>query len=108
FYRGCWHVVSRHLFLRYRHHRHAEKGFTIRRPSSPTRRRCVRLSPIAQYPSLLPPVGVWAVSQSQCGGPPSQAPYPSSPWYAVTAPTSWWAAAPSQSTNVFLATLYRS
>ena len=27
--------------------------------------------------SLLPPVGVWAVSQSQCGGPSSQNPYPS-------------------------------
>ena len=35
-------------------------------PSSFTRRRCVRLSPIAQNSSLLPPVGVWAVSQSQC------------------------------------------
>ncbi len=36
-------------------------------PSSSTRRCCVRLSPIAQYSSLLPPIGVWAVSQSQCG-----------------------------------------
>ena len=45
-----------------------------------TRRRCVRLSPIAQYSPLLPPVGVWAVSQSQCGRSPSQAGYPSSPW----------------------------
>ncbi len=44
-----------------------EKGFAIRRPSSPTRRRCVRLSPIAQYSLLLPPVGVWPVSQCQCG-----------------------------------------
>ncbi len=44
-----------------------EKGFTIRRPSSPTRRRCVRLSPIAQYSLPLPPVGVWPVSQCQCG-----------------------------------------
>ncbi len=44
-----------------------EKGFTIRRPSSPTRRRCVRLSPIAQYSLLLPPVGVWPVLQCQCG-----------------------------------------
>ncbi len=44
-----------------------EKGFTIRRPSSPTRRRCVGLSPIAQYSLLLPPVGVWPVSQCQCG-----------------------------------------
>ena len=37
-----------------------------------TRRRCVRLSPIAQYSPLLPPVGVWAVSQSQCGWSSSQ------------------------------------
>ena len=27
-----------------------------------------RLSPIDQYSSLLPPVGVWTVSQFQCGG----------------------------------------
>ena len=31
-----------------------------------------RLSPIDQYSSLLPPVGVWTVSQFQCGGPSSQ------------------------------------
>ena len=37
---------------------------------------------------LLPPVGVWAVSQSQCGRSPSQAGYGSSPWWAVTPPTS--------------------
>lgn len=36
--------------------------------------------PIVQYSPLLPPVGVWAVSQSQCGRTPSQAGYPSSPW----------------------------
>ena len=41
--------------------------FTTRRPSSHTRRGCVRLSPIAQYSPLLPPVGVWTVSQFQCG-----------------------------------------
>ena len=27
------------------------------------------------YSSLLPPVGVWTVSQFQCGGPSSQNPY---------------------------------
>ena len=32
-----------------------------------TRRCCVRVSPIAQNSLLLPPVGVWAVSQSHCG-----------------------------------------
>ena len=64
YYRGCWHVVSRGLFLKYRHYRPSEKKFTIRRPSSFTRRRWVRLSPIAQYSPLLPPVGVWTVLSS--------------------------------------------
>ena len=36
-----------------------------------------RPAPIDQYSSLLPPVGVWTVSQFQCGGPTSQYPYPS-------------------------------
>ena len=64
--------------------RPCRKRFTTLRPSSLTRRCCVRLSPIAQYSLLLPPVGVWAVSQSQCGRSPSQAGYPSKPWWAVT------------------------
>ena len=82
YYRGCWHVVSRCFFYRYRHQRlrHGRKRFTTRRPSSPTRRRCIRLAPIVQYSPLLPPVGVWAVSQSQCDRTPSQAGYPSPPW----------------------------
>ena len=42
---------------------------------------------IVQYSLLLPPVGVWTVFQFHCGGPPSQVPYPSSPWWAVTAPS---------------------
>ena len=46
-----------------------------------------RLSSIDQYSSLLPPVGVWTVSQFQCGGPSSQNPYPSSARWAVTPPT---------------------
>ena len=54
--------------------------FTPRRASSRTRRRCVRLSPIAQDSPLLPPVGVWAVSQSQCGRSSSQIGYASSAW----------------------------
>src|SRR3712207_8724162 len=49
-----------------------KQSFTIRRPSSLTRRCCVRVSPIAQYSPLLPPVGVWAVSQSQCGRSPDR------------------------------------
>ena len=40
----------------------------------------IGLSPIVQYSPLLPPVGVWAVSQYQCGGLTSQSPYVSSPW----------------------------
>ena len=76
YYRGCWHVVSRGLFLGYRHFlRPPEKKFTTRKPSSFTRRCWVRLAPIAQYSPLLPPVGVWAVSQSQCGRPTSQSGY---------------------------------
>src|SRR5664279_6451776 len=67
YYRGCWHVVSRDLFPGYRHYRPREKRFTTRRPSSPTRRCCFRLAPIEQNSRLLPPVGVWAVSQSQSG-----------------------------------------
>src|SRR5690606_11249513 len=80
YYRGCWHVVSRGFLLWYRHYLPIGQSFTTRRPSSLTRRRCIRLSPIVQYSPLLPPVGVWAVSQSQCGRSPSQAGYPSSPW----------------------------
>ena len=79
-YRGCWHVVSRDLFAQYRHYLPMQKKFTTLRPSSLTRRRWVRVSPIAQNSPLLPPVGVWTVSQFQCGRTPSQAGYPSSPW----------------------------
>ena len=78
YYRGCWHVVSRDLFVRYRHFLlPVQKRFTTRRPSSLTRRRWVRVPPIAQYSPLLPPVGVWTVSQFQCGRSPSQTGYPS-------------------------------
>jgi hypothetical protein len=62
YYRGCWHVVSRGLFPRYRpSSRPWEKQFTLRKASSCTRRCSVRLAPIAENSSLLPPVGVWAV-----------------------------------------------
>ena len=68
YYRGCWHVVSRGLFAGYRHFfRPPQKWFTYRNTSSHTRRRCIRVSPIVQDSRLLPPVGVWAVSQSQSG-----------------------------------------
>ena len=44
------------------------KNFTTRRPSSFTRRRFVRLSPIAKDSRLQPPVGVWAVLSPSVGG----------------------------------------
>ena len=87
YYRGCWHVVSRSFLLGYRLFLHQGQRFTIRKPSSLTRRCCIRVSPIVQYPPLLPPVGVWAVSQSQCGRSVSQPGYRSSLWWAVTPPT---------------------
>ena len=88
YYRGCWHVVSRSFFFGYRHYRSRRKSFTPRRASSLTRRRCIRVSSIVQDSPLLPPVGVWPVFQCQCGRVPSQAGYRSSPWWAVTPPTS--------------------
>ena len=87
FYRGCWHVVSRGFLLGYCHYHPRRQRFTIRKPSSLTRRRWVRVSPIAQYSPLLPPVGVWAVSQSQCGRSTSQSGYRSSARWAVAPPT---------------------
>ena len=75
YYRGCWHVVSRGLFPRYCLFHPWEKSFTPRRASSLTRRRSIRLAPIVEYSLLLPPVGVWAVSQSQCGWSSSQTSY---------------------------------
>ena len=47
-----------------------QQSFTIRRPSSLTRHCSFRVPPIDENSLLLPPVGVWAVSQSQCGRPP--------------------------------------
>ncbi len=80
YYRGCWHEVSRCLCVRYRHHLPWQKSFTTLRPSSLTRHGWIRLSPIVQYSPLLPPVGVWTVSQFQCDGSSSQIRYTSSPW----------------------------
>ncbi len=93
YYRGCWHEVSRSFLERYRQADQSaflpsQQEFTFRKTSSSTRRCCVRVSPIAQDSLLLPPVGVWAVSQSQCGRSSSQIGYPSKPWWAVTPPTS--------------------
>ena len=76
YYRGCWHGVSRRFLWRYRQSPGivysesllpSRQSFTTRRPSSLTRRCWVRVAPIAQNSRLLPPVGVWTVSQFQCG-----------------------------------------
>ncbi len=45
-----------------------QKKFTTIGPSSFTRHGWISLSTIVQYSLLLPPVGVWSVSQYQCGG----------------------------------------
>ena len=79
-YRGCWHGVSRGLFGGYRHHLPPQKQFTTRRPSSCTRRCSLRLAPIGENSLLLPPVGVWAVSQSQSAWSSSQTRDPSLAW----------------------------
>ena len=63
YHRGCWHVVSRGLLLVYRHFlRQREQKFTIRKPSSFTRRCCIRVSPIVQYSPL--PVPMWPFNLS--------------------------------------------
>src|SRR6056297_1234095 len=61
-----WHGVSRGFFTRYCHYHPWRKSFTTLGPSSLTRHGWIRLAPIVQDSPLLPPVGVWAVSQSQC------------------------------------------
>src|SRR5688572_30957690 len=72
YYRGCWHVISRGFLVEYRQTSYGiivrgflppQQNFTTRRPSSFTRHCSVRLSPIAEDSLLLPPVGVWTVSQ---------------------------------------------
>ena len=86
YYRGCWHVVSRGFLDRYRHY----KGLFTLRTFVPINRalrteillhsRGVAPSgfrPLPEDSLLLPPVGVWAVSQSQCGRSPSQVGYAS-------------------------------
>ena len=69
------------LFLRVHSQRHTWRPLfpdkrSLRRlaPSSFTRLGWFRLPPIDQYSSLLPPVGVWSVSQYQCGDLPLRTP----------------------------------
>src|SRR5699024_12546201 len=75
----------------------SQRSFTLRTPSSPTRRRSVRLSSIAEDSLLLPPVGGWAVSQSQCGRTPSPVGYASLPWQAFVSSTTQTTPAPAAS-----------
>jgi hypothetical protein len=96
YYRGCWHRVSRLFLLRY--HQFAKvlalqpcsrmTGVYNPKTLSSTRRRSIRVAPIVKDSRLLPPVGVWTVSQFQCGWSSSKTSYPSSPWWAFTPPTS--------------------
>ncbi len=81
YYRGCWHGVSRCFLWWYRQtyevlaHMHFSPPDRILRPEGLHHPRGVAASgfpPIAQYSSLLPPVGVWSVFQFQCGGSSSQ------------------------------------
>src|SRR5262249_22939394 len=68
-YRGCWHELSPCFLqgsVRPCGVPPPRQRFTTRRPSSRTRRRSVRLAPIAEDPRLQPPVGVWPLSQRQC------------------------------------------
>ena len=51
-----------------------QKKFKTHRAVAFTRHGWFSLPTIDQYSSLLPPVGVWTVSQFQCGGPSSQNP----------------------------------
>ena len=51
YYRGCWHVVSRGFLNRYRHYRPCPQRFTIRKPSSLTRHRWIRVSPLSNIPT---------------------------------------------------------
>ena len=69
-YRGCWHELSPSLLRIDQTFRLFSplSRFTTRRPSSRTRHRSVRLSPIAEDPRLQPPVGVSPVSQCEWRG----------------------------------------
>ena len=88
YYRGCWHVVSRGLF---RDSRHPETipclGY------SPSRKELYNLTAFIVHAASLHQTSVHCGrflaaasrrsldrSQFQCGRPPSQAGYPSSPW----------------------------
>ncbi len=96
YYRGCWHRVSRPFLFRYYQ---SSRLFTCSlcsrmtgvyepKPFIPHAASLHQGCPHCERFRLLPPVGVWTVSQFQCGWSSSQTSYPSSPWWAVTSPTS--------------------
>ena len=69
--------------VQYRQGPHSEDCFFLYKSSlqpigqsSCTRHGWFRVASIDQYSSLLPPVGVWSVSQYQCGGIPLSGPLP--------------------------------
>ncbi len=77
YYRGCWHVVSRRFFCRYTSTSSLLKEVYNPKAVIPHAASLRQASAHCAIFPLLPPVGVWAVSQSQCGRSPSQAGYPS-------------------------------
>ena len=95
-YRGCWHVVSRGLFRDSRHLARIPSGHY-----SPSRKELYNLTAFIAHAASLHQAfahcGRFLAaasrrsldrSQFQCGRPPSQAGYPSSPRWAFTPPTS--------------------
>ncbi len=86
YYRGCWHGVSRGFLQEYRQLRglfipaaFVPLDRSLRSEDLPPPRGVAAsgFRPLRKNSSLLPPVGVWTVSQFQCGRSPSQAGYPS-------------------------------
>ncbi len=96
YYRGCWHGVSRSLFLRYRqaggisYPGYSSLRKELYNPRAVFAHAAWLDQAFAHCPIflLLPPVGVWTVSQFQCGRSTSQLGYPSKPWWAIIPPTS--------------------
>ena len=96
YYRGCWHVISRCLFRRYRHRTRISSRTYSLRPKGLYNLPAFIIH-AASLRQGFPHCGIFLAaasrrslgrSQSQCGRSPSQAGYPSSPRWAVTPPTS--------------------
>ena len=89
YYRGCWHVVSRGFLVRYRQGTALFERYLFFPNNRALRSENLHHSrgvapsdfrPLRKIPYCCLPVGVWAVSQSQCGRSPSQVGYASLPW----------------------------